>query len=213
MTTLAKDAAFWDKIAPKYAQDPIKDMAAYEYTLERTKSYLSADSRALELGCGTGSTALLLAPHVRQITGTDLSPGMVDIARTKANEQGIKNADFRGISAEDAVKLPDSFDVVMGFNLFHLTVKPEDLFADIHRMLPKGGYFISKTPCLADPSFGFKRHAIKAMIPLMQSFGKAPFVRFFTQADLENALTFAGFDIVEAGNFPATSRYIVARRT
>jgi hypothetical protein len=31
-------ATFWDKIAPKYAQDAIKDMAAYEYTRPLHKS-------------------------------------------------------------------------------------------------------------------------------------------------------------------------------
>ena len=41
MTTLAKDAAFWDKIAPKYAQDPIKDMAAYDRFYKRLISEVS----------------------------------------------------------------------------------------------------------------------------------------------------------------------------
>lgn len=56
-------------------------MAAYEDTLGRTKSYVTADDRGLEMGCGTGSTALLFAPHVREIMGTDLSPAMIKIAR------------------------------------------------------------------------------------------------------------------------------------
>ena len=209
---MTKDAAFWDKIAPKYAQDPISDMPAYEYTLGRTKSYLKPEDRVLEMGCGTGSTALLLAPHVRQIVGTDISPKMVEIANDKAASGGIRNADFRAMSAEDSAKLTDPFDVVLAHNLFHLVQRAEDIFADVHRMLPKGGYFISKTPCLADKAFGFKRHAIRLAIPLMQMIGKAPSVRFLTHADLESALKFAGFEIVEAGNFPAVSRYLVARR-
>lgn len=206
-------ATFWDKIAPKYAQDPIKDMAAYEYTLERTRSYLGADDRVLELGCGTGSTALQLAPHVRQIVGTDVSPAMIKIATEKAVSGGIQNAEFRAMGAQDAAKLQEGFDAVLGFNLFHLVPSAEDIFADVHQMLPKGGYFISKTPCLGDTSVGFKRFLFKAMIPPMQWIGKAPFVRFMTHQDYEDALRFAGFEIVEAGNFPAISRYVVARRT
>jgi len=206
------DATFWDKIAPKYAQDPIKDMAAYEYTLERTKSYLSADDRVVEMGCGTGSTALLIAPHVREITGTDISPAMVKIARDKATAAGLTNAHFNVATAEDTARLPAAFDVVLGFNVFHLLPSFEGVFDDVHRMLPKGGYFISKTPCLNDKSVGFKRFLFKAMIPPMQWIGKAPFVRFFTQKELEDALVFAGFEIVESGNFPAMSRYIVAKR-
>ena len=55
---------FWDGIAEKYAKRPISDMAAYEYTLGRTRSYLKPEDQVLELGCGTGSTALLLAGDV-----------------------------------------------------------------------------------------------------------------------------------------------------
>lgn len=208
-----KDAAsFWDRIAPKYAQDPIKDMPAYEYTLGRTKTYLKPDHRVLELGCGTGSTALQLAADVAQMTGTDLSPAMIKIARTKATGQGADNTVFQAHAAAEAAALQSPFDVVLGFNLFHLTPKAEDIFASIHRMLPVGGYFISKTPCLADRSVGVKRFVFRAMIPVMQWLGKAPYVRFYTQAELDSAITFAGFDIVEAGNFPAMSRYIVARK-
>jgi ubiquinone/menaquinone biosynthesis C-methylase UbiE len=205
-------ATFWDKIAPKYAQDPIKDLAAYEYTLERTKSYLTADERVLEMGCGTGSTALQIAPHVREMIGTDISPVMAEIARTKATAGGIENVEFRVATAQDAAKLPDTFDAVLGFNLFHLVCAPEDIFADVYAMLPKGGFFITKTPCLSDKSVGLKRFAFKAMLPLMRMLGKAPYVGFFTQKEYDDALRFAGFEIVEAGNFPTTSRYIVAKR-
>ena len=50
------------------------------------------------------------------------------------------------------------------------------------------------------------------MIQLMRMLGKAPYVGFFTQKEYDDALRFAGFEIVEAGNFPAISRYVVAKR-
>ena len=53
---MTQTASFWDKIAPKYAKDPISDQAAYDYTCERTQSYLKPGHRALEIGCGTGPT-------------------------------------------------------------------------------------------------------------------------------------------------------------
>ena len=56
------DIAFWDRIAPKYAADPIADPAAHEATLERTRRLLGPGHRVVEIGCGTGSTALALAP-------------------------------------------------------------------------------------------------------------------------------------------------------
>ena len=208
----ADQATFWNKIAPRYAKDPIADMKAYEYTLGRTLSYLSPDDHVLEIGAGTGSTALLIAPHVASIIATDIAPAMVQIARDKAQADSVTNMDCRALSAEDAAKLPDPVDAVLAFNLFHLVPRFEDIVADIHSRLPAGGYFISKTPCLADPVIGWKRFAFRAVIPVMQWVGKAPHVRFFTQDHLERTLTTTGFDIVEAGNFPAMSRYIVARK-
>ena len=72
---------FWDKTAGRCAKMPIRDVEAYEYTLERTRSYLAKTDGVLELGCGTGSTALLLAGSVAGITGNDISPNMIGIAR------------------------------------------------------------------------------------------------------------------------------------
>ena len=53
----ADKALFWDRMARKYAADPIADPAGYEHTLHRVQGLLNAGDRVLELGCGTGSTA------------------------------------------------------------------------------------------------------------------------------------------------------------
>ena len=65
------DIAFWDKIAERYAARPIDNPDAYEATLERVRHWLHPDWHVLELGCGTGTTALKLAGSAAQITATD----------------------------------------------------------------------------------------------------------------------------------------------
>lgn len=208
---MVESATFWDKVAPKYAKSKIRDMEAYEYTLERTQSYLKPSDTVLELGCGTGSTALALAPHVEQFVGTDISQEMIRIAQGKA--QDVPNADFRVLSSEATTALKEPFDVVMGFNFFHLVPNPAGLFAEIYEMLPEGGLFISKTPCLADRAFGWKRFLVMAVLPVMQLLGKAPRpVGMFRIAQVDRMILEAGFEIVESGNFPSISRYVVARR-
>lgn len=209
-------ATFWDKAAPKYAKSPIADQAAYEYTLGRTRTYLTPQDRVLELGCGTGSTALLLAPNVKQITATDLSPGMLAIARQKAANTGVKNVSFE---VGSDVPKQGPYDVVMGYSLFHLVPDMEKRFAQIHELLPKGGYFITKTTCLGQRGAGIggalKSLAIRIAIPVMQLIGKAPYVRSFSVKELEHAVTAAGFEIVESGNHPKgppPAHYIVARK-
>lgn len=78
---------FWDKTAPKYALSPIKDMESYRTTMERTKAHLGLGDEVLEVGCGTGSTALLLAPNVKSLTASDFSDGMIKIATDKLTDR------------------------------------------------------------------------------------------------------------------------------
>lgn len=203
-------ATFWNKIAPKYAKSPIRDTASYEYTTDRTRSYLSATHRVLEIGCGTGSTALLLAPQVVTYTGTDLAPAMVQIANDKA--QDVANLRFDVATAHQAAQRAADFDVVLGFNIFHLTDNFDDILATLAAKMTPGALFISKTPCLAEPSIGLKRFAFRLMIPVMQLVGVAPVVRMLTNAEAEGKIQAAGFDLIETGSFPQMSRYIVARR-
>ncbi len=65
-------AKFWDKIAERYAKSSIADEATYQKKLQITREYLNPDSEELEIGCGTGSTAILHAPYVKHIHATPL---------------------------------------------------------------------------------------------------------------------------------------------
>lgn len=209
---MTQTAEFWNKIAIKYAASPIGDLEAYEYTLERTRSYLSETDRVLEMGCGTGSTALLLAENVAGITGTDISDEMVRIASEKASAQDVSDVTFTVASAVDSAREAAQYDVVMGFNIFHLTDDLEKVLDTLSREMKPGSLLITKTPCLGEPSIGLKRFLFRAMVPVMQLIGKAPFVRYLSFQELEAAVNWAGFKIIETSSKPAMSRYIVARK-
>ena len=208
------DAPFWDKIAAKYAEDPIRDEAAYRQALARTCSYLKPDDRVLELGCGTGSTAIELASQVAEITVSDLSQGMLAIARDRAAAAGVGNIHFHQGSVAQAPE--GTFDVVLAHNLLHLLPDLQAALALVSARLPKGALFISKTPCLGETRGSAKYWLFKAMIPVMRFLGKAPTspVHFFDITSLEVAIKAAGFELVETGNYPVSTpgRYIVARR-
>ena len=208
------DTDFWNKIAPKYAAQPIRDPEAYQYTLGRTQSYLKSTDHVLELGCGTGSTALLLAPYVARYTATDISERMIGIGRTKAREQNIENLDFDVADLADPKLSDHNHNVVLALNLLHLLEDLPTVLRRIHSLMPKGGYFISKTtvaPCQGAP-LGY--WVIRALLPLMQLTGRAPFVAFHKAADLDRMIETAGFEIIETTNAPARppNRYIVARK-
>ncbi len=202
-------AAFWDKVADKYAQKPIKDQATYERTLACIRGHLKPGDRVLELGCGTGSTALRLAPSCAHITATDISARMVEIGREKAKAQGVDNIGFEQASVFDERLESRSFDVVMGFNLLHLLEDLEGAIARVHALLKPGGLFISKTVCLAEQTrlWGL---VIAAMRPL----GLAPYVRSLRVAELEDLMLGAGFEIIDTRLYAKSppSRLIVARK-
>lgn len=212
--TAQQTARFWDKIADGYAKSDIADMAAYEYTLERSASYIGAQDEVLELGCGTGMTAVRLAPHAGHFTGSDVSEGMLTHCRARAAEAGLDNLSFTQAMVGDQTFQGRQFDVVMAHSLLHLLPDLDQRLADIAALVKPGGLLISKTGCLGE-GLSPKSLAIRAVLPLMRLLGKAPYVNSLSITTLERLVTAAGFEIIEAGNFPNGAppvRYLVARR-
>lgn len=199
------DAAFWDKIAPRYAQSPIRNPTAYEDSLARTRTYLKDSDHALELGCGTGSTALKLRDNVRAYTASDISSGMIGIARGK---EGADRIDFRVAGTEPGVYQDVTPDVVLAFNLLHLVPDFEASLDHIHAMLPQDGLFVSKTPAIGEKWF------YRPMVAAMRLVGKAPYVRFLKVGEIDRKIAEAGFRIVETGLYPPSTpgRFVVARK-
>ncbi|WP_288940333.1 class I SAM-dependent methyltransferase [uncultured Roseovarius sp.] len=200
---------FWDGVARRYAARPVRDETAYETTLTLTRSYLGEDDKVLELGCGTGTTALKLAPAVAHLIAADISSEMVAIAREKLADHPGANVEFRQADAFYDAFAPGTFDAVLAFNLLHLLDDMEATIRRVRALLRPGGVFISKTVCLGRNAWHFR-----ALISGLQMIGKAPPVKFLDIADLEKAIRAQGFEILETGNYPAKppSRFIVARK-
>jgi ubiquinone/menaquinone biosynthesis C-methylase UbiE len=111
---------FWDNIAPRYAKSPIKDEKSYQKKLAIAQEYFRPDWSVLEFGCGTGTTAIAHAPHVRHILATDISGKMLDIAERKARDAGIENVLFQQGTLDSLELQAESFDAVLGLNILHL---------------------------------------------------------------------------------------------
>lgn len=214
MTTITKDAAFWSGLSRKYADMPIRNMDGYLQTLERSKTYLRPEDSVLEIGCGTGSTALLLAPHVARITATDIAPGMIEIARERQAAEGLENVTFAVAGVDDHPEGAAPYDVVMAHNLLHLLPDLDAGLSRIASLIKPGGLFVSKTVCAPERP-GLKYGAIRwGVLPVMQALGKAPRVRFLSAEALESRIAGAGFTLIETADQPGLlpSRYVVARK-
>ncbi|MDN2567949.1 class I SAM-dependent methyltransferase [Aquibium sp. A9E412] len=208
----ARDERFWDRMARRYARLAVRDAAGYAQTLARTRHWLGAGDRVLEIGCGTGTTALALAPHVGRYLATDISGAMIAIARDKAAAAGSAVVPaFEKATLDDAPGAPGAYDAVLAFNALHLCGDVPAALARVARLVRPGGLFISKTPCLGDVSPVFR-----LLVPALRLARLAPRVTFVTAAGLERELAAAGFAVVERGRHGSRGRdlrpFLVARR-
>jgi ubiquinone/menaquinone biosynthesis C-methylase UbiE len=96
----------------------------------------------LELAAGLADTGFMAARLVGE-TGhliiTDFAPEMVAAARRRAEEVGVKNAEFRVLDAEQMDLEPDSVDGVLCRWGYMLMVDPAAAFAETRRVLRSGG--------------------------------------------------------------------------
>jgi ubiquinone/menaquinone biosynthesis C-methylase UbiE len=205
---VANSAKFWDRIAKRYSRQPIADQASYQKKLEITQKYLKPDMAVLEIGCGTGTTAILHSPYVKHIRAIDISSKMIAIAQGKADAQGIANISFEQCAIDELKLGEQTIDVVLGLSILHLLNNKEAVIARVFKILKPGGIFISSTTCLED-----NMPWLKIILPVGKLIGLLPSVKFFTKKQLEACLSDAGFDI-EYSWLPGKGKavFIVAKK-
>lgn len=209
---VAHHVRFWDRGAVRYAAAPIADPAGYETTLRRVQALLWPEARVLEIGCGTGSTALRLASGVRRLQASDVSPAMIAIARDKLVATPRPQLSFEVADAHAPLGVDGSVDVVLAFNLLHLVADLDLALARAVQVLRPGGLLISKTPCIAEMN-GFIRGLA---LPLMRAVGWAPPVLILDADALRSAMRRQGLEIASVerhGSRPRDFRvFVVARK-
>jgi ubiquinone/menaquinone biosynthesis C-methylase UbiE len=205
---MAAQSAFWDRLADRYAAQPVADQAAYESKLAATRQLLRPDMDVFEFGCGTGSTALIHASHVRHVRAVDFSARMVEIAQEKAGKAGANNVSFEQGSIESVDLVPGSFDMVMGHSILHLLKDKRAAIARSHEALRPGGYFVTSTACLGD-----MMPLIRFVAPIGNRLGLLPHLDVMTAAQLRHAIEMPGF-VVEQQWQPTRKAavFIIARK-
>lgn len=199
---------FWDKMAEKYAEQPVDDEAAYQKKLDITRSHFTSGMNVLEFGCGTGSTAIVHAPYVKSILAVDFSGKMIEIARGKAAEAGVENVQFEVGAIEDLKAENARFDVILGMSILHLLEDKQAVMARVFELLKPGGFFISSTACVGD-----MRATIRFILPIIKMFGLAPPLDMFTAKALVASILDAGFTIEhEWRPRPNEAVFIVAKK-
>ncbi len=100
---------------------------------------ITKGKKLLEIGCGAGTNTVYIAKRTgADITAIDLSPDMVETAKSKARK--LKNVNFR---VADAQKLPfkdNSFDIAISQSVTSFTKDKLKAIKEYKRVLKKGGF-------------------------------------------------------------------------
>jgi 2-polyprenyl-6-hydroxyphenyl methylase/3-demethylubiquinone-9 3-methyltransferase len=131
---------FWD---PRGAFRPLHALNPQRVAYVAQRSALS-QRRVLDIGCGGGLLTESLARHGAHVSGIDLAPSMIEVARLHAHESKLQ-IDYHLCSAEQFVAQAASpFDVITCMELIEHVPSPAALLlASAQLLRPGGDLFVS----------------------------------------------------------------------
>ena len=142
------------------------------------KHFTTETPEILDLGCGTGISSTLFLQKNYNITGIDISPGMIEKAKLKQ----FKNLFCQ--SLEDPLPLnKDSFDAVLILGVLEFINDTKQLFTRINTVLKPGG--------IVGVTFPKNKPEIETEIK----------VKSYSDKDIEKLVSGAGFQIIEIKEF------------
>ena len=103
-------------------------------------------SHLLEIGCGTGDEAIFFAKKNKKVTAIDISPKMIEIAKSKAIKEKVeKNIDFYALPVEKLNNiLSIKYDgIYSSFGTLNLVYNLTDLAKTLKNILSPSSYFIA----------------------------------------------------------------------
>jgi SAM-dependent methyltransferase len=156
--------------------------------------------RLLEVGCGIGTDLVRFAGGGAFVTGIDLSPTAIDLARKNVVSAGV-SAELRVADGEE-LPFPDgSFDVVYAHGVLQYTPTPERMVKECRRVLDSGGEAVFMV---------YNRHswlpALSKVMKVPLEHQDAPSLQLYTQAGLERLLSPFGRVSIVPERFPVRTR-------
>ena len=132
---------WWDEKGPQkalHAMNPVR----LNYVLNHTAI---ASKKVLDVGCGGGLLSEAMAKAGAKVTGIDLAPELIKIARLHGLESGIE-ADYRVQSVEAlATEAAGSYDVVTCMEMLEHVPDPLSIIRACSTLLKPGGHLFVST--------------------------------------------------------------------
>lgn len=144
---------------------------------------------ALDIGTGTGHTALALAPHISSVIGLDLTPEMLRQAALLMTRRSVTNLHLC-IGNAHSLPFPDSaFDIVTCRRTAHHFSNIELALREMHRVLRTGASLVIDDRSVPEESF------IDALMNKLDWYHDESHVREYTPAEWVAMLAGADFEV------------------
>jgi 2-polyprenyl-3-methyl-5-hydroxy-6-metoxy-1,4-benzoquinol methylase len=154
-------------------------------------SGMNAQSKVLEIGCGTGLFTEKVSKSGANIIATDLSEDLLLVARKK----NIPNCIFEEADAHHLKYAAETFDVVFGSSILH-HLDMEIALKEVYRVLKPGGSFVFAEPNMLNPQI-----LVQKNVPFIKKWlGDSPDETAVVRWKLSKLLTKIGF--ITAQIFP-----------
>jgi len=193
---------FWDRLANNFDKYETQFL---QPPLELALPYIKGI--VLDFGCATGTETIKMAGKADKVIGIDISQKMLSLAQNKVAENNIKNVEFLQSTIYDEKLKPNTFDVIVAFNILHLVENPAVVIQQIHKLLKDNGLFISATSFTGEKSFlNFLQRSI---FKPLSKISLIPKINFFKLEDLLQLLTETNFQLIENKQLDSKSNYFI----
>lgn len=174
-----------------WSRDTPAGQRRMEYRFEDLQRFLTLgpESRLLELGAGTGVWTQRLTRLPVQITSIDLSPPLLDVAKSKLKRSSVQ---FQIADAEHLPFAAAGFDAVCGLSVLH-HLDLDLVLKEIYRVLKPGGKIWFSEPNMMNPQI-----LIQKNVPWIKKWlGDTPDESAFFRWPLKRRLQRQGFQSVQ----------------
>lgn len=168
-------AQSFDRIAADY--DRMGDLDENDSIRSWLASVLPpVGGRALDLGCGAGRHAVLLAERFTHVDAIDLSLPMIEIARAKRSRPNISYQQADLLEATGS----GEYDLVLSVMTLHHVPDLQAALAHVKGLLAPGGRIVLADPYPAESALHPSRRILHRLVPLRPRLHAMAFLRFGT---------------------------------
>ena len=172
-------------------------------------------ARVVDVGCGGGILAESMARRGAQVTGIDLSPKPLKVARLHAMEAGV-SLDYREVAAEDlAAEQPAAFDAVTCMEMLEHVPEPASVVRACAAMVRPGGHVFFSTLNRNLKSWLFAIVGAEYLLKMLPP-GTHDHDRFIRPSELARMIREAGLEVLAFKGMeynPLTRRYSLGQDT